>query len=151
MPYTLHRHAPGGIDSGTCRRLADLWEASVRATHRFVTDSQIGRYRTAVAAALPQLDVRILRDGADEIAFAACSGTMLEMLFVAPDRRGRGAGSALLRSVVGAGVRRVDCNEENGAALGFYLSRGFAVTGRDETDAYGYPHPILHLTLPDVP
>jgi putative acetyltransferase len=45
------------------------------------------------------------------------------------------------------GVRRVDVNEQNHQAFGFYQRFGFAVTGRSDTDGQGKPYPLLHLGL----
>lgn len=49
------------------------------------------------------------------------------------------------------GVVRVDVNEQNPDALGFYLSRGFHHVGRSDLDGDGRPYPILHLALPRDP
>lgn len=45
------------------------------------------------------------------------------------------------------GVTRVDVNEQNKRAEGFYRAHGFRTTSRDETDADGLPYPILHMAL----
>lgn len=72
----------------------------------------------------------------------------LEMLFVDDEARGSGVGTALLREAIRQyGVRRVDVNEQNPQALGFYLQQGFTEFGRSELDGDGMPYPILHLTL----
>jgi putative acetyltransferase len=42
---------------------------------------------------------------------------------------------------------RVDCNEQNEQALGFYLKMGFEVIGRSELDGTNKPYPILHMRL----
>lgn len=73
---------------------------------------------------------------------------MLEMLFLAPHARGKGLGRRLVEHVIGhCGVRRVDVNEQNTQAAGFYARLGFRATGRDATDSSGRPYPILHLSL----
>ena len=45
------------------------------------------------------------------------------------------------------GATRVDVNEQNPRALGFYLHEGFEVIGRSETDGLGQPYPLLHMRL----
>ena len=73
------------------------------------------------------------------------------MLFVHPEKRGRGIGKTLVRYAVGKlGCGRVDVNEQNGQAVGFYEKLGFRKTGRSPVDAEGRPYPILHLGLPGV-
>ena len=39
----------------------------------------------------------------------------------------------------------VDASEQATNALPFYLSRGFRVVGRSETDPQGRPYPLIHL------
>jgi len=57
------------------------------------------------------------------------------MLFVAPKARGKGVGRQLVEYLVRErGIRRVDVNEQNTQAAGFYARLGFRVTGRDATD-----------------
>lgn len=70
------------------------------------------------------------------------------MLFVKDAVRGTGIGSALLADALAHGVTKVDVNEQNPGALGFYLSKGFVQVGRDELDGDGRPYPTLHLSLP---
>ena len=64
------------------------------------------------------------------------------MLFVAPEKRGRGLGRELVEYLVARrGVRRVDVNEQNAQAAGFYARMGFRVVSRSETDPLGPPLP----------
>jgi putative acetyltransferase len=42
---------------------------------------------------------------------------------------------------------KVDVNEQNGQAVGFYQRMGFVVTGRHETDGLGKPYPLLLMEL----
>ena len=54
-------------------------------------------------------------------AFAGIDGDMLEMFFVAPQARGKGVGRQLVEYLVRErGIRRVDVNEQNVQAAGFY-------------------------------
>ncbi|WP_233613110.1 GNAT family N-acetyltransferase [Leucobacter edaphi] len=58
-------------------------------------------------------------------------------------------GTALLDEVIARhGVTKVDVNEQNTGALGFYLRQGFVQVGKSELDGDGRPHPLLHLEIP---
>ena len=60
--------------------------------------------------------------------------------------RAEGLGRELVEHVtVHCGVRRVDVNEQNAQAAGFYARMGFRVVSRDALDPSGRPYPILHL------
>ncbi|MGG7595900.1 GNAT family N-acetyltransferase [Pseudomonas sp. WC1] len=129
-------------------RLADLWEASVRATHDFLPAGYIERLRPLVREQyLGFVQLRAWADGAGHIqGFAGVHDGKLEMLFVDPACRGQGIGKALLAHVVDElGVREVDVNEQNPQAVGFYLKQGFVQVGRSEVDGQGDPFLLLHL------
>lgn len=81
------------------------------------------------------------------IAFAGRADDRLEMLFVDPAHRGRGAGRCLVDHLVARGVRRTEVNEQNTAAALFYARMGFRTVARDPLDATGRPYPILRLEL----
>lgn len=132
--------------------LAELWEASVRATHHFVSEDYIVQLKPLVwSVYLHGMPVYVVRDeGAGRIeGFMGIRGDgMLEMLFVHPRSMGKGIGKRLLDyAIEECGVRHVDVNEQNERACSFYYHAGFRVIGRDETDALGKPYPILHLEL----
>jgi putative acetyltransferase len=131
-------------------RLAELWEASVRATHDFLPTGYIERLRPLVREQyLGFVKLRAWRDDDGRIqGFAGVHDGKLEMLFIDPACRGQGIGKALLDSVVDElGVREVDVNEQNPQAVGFYLNQGFVEVGRSEVDGQGDPYPLLHLKL----
>ena len=44
-------------------------------------------------------------------------------------------------------VNKVDVNEQNPQALGFYQHYGFEVIDRSPLDGSGKPYPILHMAL----
>ena len=126
--------------------LTDLWERSVRATHDFLAPEDIAFFRRMVREeALPGVEeLHVIRDEKNGFAaFAGVEAGKLEMLFVAPEKRGRGLGRELVEYL----VARVDVNEQNAQAAGFYARMGFRVVSRSETDHSGRPYPILHLSL----
>ena len=130
--------------------LVRIWEASVRATHDFMPDAYIVLLREHVLRRY--LDAVMLvccRDSTRRIlGFAGVANGRVDMLFVAPEYRGQGIGKRLLRYAVDElNAERLDVNEQNPQALGFYLHEGFEVTGRSDTDGLGQPYPLLHMTL----
>ena len=69
-----------------------------------------------------------------------------------PGRGGKGFGRQLVNYVTRhCGVRRVDVNEQNPQAAGFYERMGFRTAGRDAADPSGRPYPILHMELGHAP
>ncbi|WP_304401541.1 GNAT family N-acetyltransferase [uncultured Alistipes sp.] len=132
--------------------IARVWEASVRATHDFLPESDIERLAPLVRERyLPAVRLFCIRDEAQRIAaFIGLCERHIEMLFVRPDRMGRGLGRQLLLfAVERCGARSVDVNEQNPQAAGFYRHMGFRVAGRSPLDSEGAPFPILHLRLPE--
>lgn len=131
-------------------RLAEVWEASVRATHHFLSEADIQRFKPFVRDELPRvLHLVCVRDaGGELVGFAGVAGDTLEALFIHPGFRGQGIGSRLLRHAAGPlGVTRVSVNEQNEQAVGFYLRMGFRIEGRSEVDGMGKPFPLLHMRL----
>lgn len=51
----------------------------------------------------------------------------------------------MTHAIAALGARRVDVNEQNEQALGFYRRLGFAQVGRSPLDGEGRPYPLLHL------
>ena len=131
--------------------LTGLWERSVRATHDFLAPEDIAFFRRIVREeALSGVEeLYVIRDSENRFAaFAGIEAGNLEMLFVAPEKRGKGLGRELVEYLVAhRGVRRVDVNEQNAQAAGFYVRMGFRVVSRSDTDPSGRPYPILHLSL----
>lgn len=128
--------------------LVVLWEASVRSTHDFLPDGDIGRLRPIVRMALESVPHvwGMLGCAGQWGAFMGIDGEKLEMLFVHPAVQGNGLGRRLVEKAIHeCGVRLVDVNEQNPKASGFYQRLGFSVTGRSETDGQGNPFPLLHL------
>ncbi len=128
--------------------LLDVWESSVRATHSFLAEADIGELRRQIPDYFNAVHLWAARDaGGAIIGFAGIAGDSLEMLFVAAGARGRGTGRALLNRALAEGVTRVDVNEQNPQAAGFYERMGFAITGRSALDSQGRPFPLLHMRL----
>jgi putative acetyltransferase len=130
-------------------RLVEVWEASVRATHHFVAESDIQIFRPLVHDS-PHVEYSVsVRDEYGIVAgFAFVAEGKVEALFIHPKWRGQGIGKRLLKYAVDAlGATALDVNEQNEQALGFYLHMGFKVVGRSERDGMGKPYPLLHMRL----
>ena len=131
-------------------RVLEVWEASVRATHHFVTEHDIQFFRPLIWDALPTIQALAgVRDQAGQVAgFVAVVNAKIEMLFIHPLARGKGAGRRLVAYAVDRyGAVELDVNEQNEQAVGFYLRMGFAISGRSDVDGAGKPYPLLHMRL----
>lgn len=130
--------------------VADVWEASVRATHHFLTEADILYFKPLIVNEyLKAVELSCIKDETGRIlGFMGVHGDSLEMLFIHPDARGQGIGKQLsLHAIHQLNVQKVDVNEQNPQALGFYEHMGFVVVSRSERDGLGKPYPLLHLRL----
>lgn len=128
--------------------MLEIWERSVRTSHRFLGDEDIAGIRPQTAEALSVMEVYVAELEGRPAGFMGLNGDMVEMLFIDPDRKGRGLGSRLLdwaRRLRPGRILRLDVNEQNPDAIAFYRSRGFRQIGRSDTDSAGRPFPLLHL------
>jgi putative acetyltransferase len=131
-------------------RLMEVWEASVRATHHFLSEQDL---QTLIPLAHQELatisPIHCLRDAEGSVyAFMAVVDRKIDALFVDPAHRATGAGRRLVQyAIEELDARAVDVNEQNPAAVGFYEHVGFTVVARSGTDAQGLPFPILHMEL----
>lgn len=131
-------------------RLLDVWENSVRATHDFITEEDIAFFKPIIIEqAFPAVDLRCVKNQqGDIVGFLGVADNKIEMLFVLDEMRGQGVGSALLHyAFEHMQATKVDVNEQNPQAVGFYLHKGFKQVARSPLDGMGKPFPILHLQL----
>jgi putative acetyltransferase len=132
------------------KRLVEVWESSVRATHDFLSEADMRFYSPLVRKTLKIYQIiHCVRDeNGDVIGFIGTDETRIDMLFVHADHRGKGIGSALMEYAMRElRADEVDVNEQNPAAVGFYQHFGFKVVGRSPLDGTGKPFPILHMAL----
>jgi putative acetyltransferase len=140
-------HTPNTSDYA---QLAQIWEASVRATHDFLPDSYIVLLKNLVLTRyLDSVMLICTKDSRQRITgFAGVAAGKVEMLFIDPQHRGRGLGRQLLwYAIEHLNAEALDVNEQNPQALEFYLKLGFEVIGRTEHDGLGQPYPLLHMRL----
>lgn len=129
--------------------LVSVWEASVRATHDFLKEEDILFYKPLILNEyLKAVDLFCIKDNDTITGFMGLSESSIEMLFIHPAFRGSGIGKILLQFAINElKANKVDVNEQNDQALGFYLKMGFKVVNRSELDGMGKPYPILHMEL----
>lgn len=134
------------VDSGQYPELVGIWEAAVLATHDFLSREDFLAIRTRLPEYFDYVDIYAYEKDGKLFGFIGVADGNIEMLFVS--ERGTGIGSKLLAyAIENLGAGKVDVNEQNTAARGFYESRGFVVVGRSEKDSEGRDYPILHLEL----
>ena len=131
-------------------RLLEVWESSARATHLFLSDSEIKRIKKYVPQALNGIAHLVIVE--DETgrpgAFMGIEDGTLEMLFISPEERGKGLGKRLIQyGIENYGVKRLAVNEQNPQAKGFYKHMGFQVYKRTDLDEQGNPYPLLYMCL----
>jgi putative acetyltransferase len=139
---------PLGPDEG--RKVLEVWEAAVRATHHFLAESDLDFFRPLILPGLfgmPHL-LGVRDDAGDVVGFVGVAEGKMEALFVHPKWHRHGVGRRLARyAIVDLGARTVDVNEQNDQAVAFYGRLGFEVEGRSELDGTGRPFPLLHMRL----
>ncbi|GAB3827893.1 GNAT family N-acetyltransferase [Pontibacter rugosus] len=128
-----------------------VWEASVRATHHYLKEKDLQFYKPLVRNQyLKAVKLTCIRHNDGRIAgFMGTAKKNLEMLFIHPQSRGQGIGKKLLLHAINQlQVEKVDVNEQNEQAIGFYERFGFRTVERSDVDGTGRPYPILHMQLP---
>ena len=130
-------------------QLLAVWEGSVRATHLFLSEEEIAAIRPYVPQALAGIaHLLVAEENGTPLGFMGIEDGRLEMLFLAPDARGKGIGKALIQTgIADYGVAEVAVNEQNPQARGFYEKMGFTVYRRTELDEQGNPYPLLYMRL----
>lgn len=129
-------------------RLLEVWEASVRATHLFLSDMEIKNIKEYVPQALNGVEHLLVAedDKGCAVAFMGIEDSSLEMLFISPEERGKGLGKRLIQyGIEKHAVKRLTVNEQNPQAKGFYEHMGFHVYKRTELDEQGDPYPLLYM------
>lgn len=132
------------------KEVVDIWEASVRATHHFLKEEDIQYFKPLILNIyLDAVELKCVKNEEGKITgFLGVADQNLEMLFIHPDYRGKQIGKTLLNySIEKMNVQKVDVNEQNDQAVGFYKKCGFETTSRSELDSSGKPYPTLHMVL----
>ncbi len=130
--------------------LLAVWENSVRATHDFITEDDIAFFKPIIIEqAFPNVTLKCIKDENKTIlGFVGVHECKIEMLFILDAARGKGIGKTLFNyAVEQLAANKVDVNEQNPLAVGFYQHMGFKVASRSPLDDMGKPFPILHMEL----
>ena len=129
-------------------RLFEIWHDAVKATHHFLDDAAFDEIADLVKTKyLPSKDFLVAVDDTDSpVGFMGTNENEVESLFIDPDCFGKGIGKAFIDHMKSHHAEvRLEVNEQNPKAVGFYEASGFKVVKRDETDDHGRPFPILHM------
>jgi len=130
-------------------KLIQVWEASVRATHHFLNEADILSYKKLILQKyFDQVNLYCIKEHHAIQGFLGLSGDTIQMLFIHPDQRGKGIGKRFVEFAIAENnVNKVDVNEQNEQAVGFYKHLGFVITERFENDDAGKPYPVLAMEL----
>ena len=132
------------------QELLKVWENSVRATHKFLSNEEILKIKKYVPEALASISHLIIDndENGNPVAFMGIEENKLEMLFITSDYRGKGIGKKMLSyGIENYGVTDLAVNEDNPQAKEFYEYMGFKVYQRNELDDQGNPYPVLYMKL----
>lgn len=108
--------------------LVDVWHASSRQAHPFLSDEFLNDERIRVRELyLPNADTWVAIDDGEQLAgFLALLGPEVGALFVAPLLQGKGIGRALMDKAVSLhGRLELDVFRENASGRDFYARYGF--------------------------
>lgn len=128
--------------------IAELWEASVRATHHFLKPEEIGFYKPYLLKyALPACRLYGIKTNEGKLcAFIGLSDDKIEMLFVNPKFFKNGCGRRLVDFAEREkNIKKVDVNEENPAGAGLLSSYGFQHCRPQRTGRQRQAPPLLFL------
>ena len=136
------------IEQSDHPRLMEIWESAVSHTHDFLKKEDFLYYKEHVPSYFPHVALWGFELRNNLVGFIGIAGDNIEMLFVDNHHRGKGIGKQLIIHAINKlHVDKVDVNEQNTLAVGFYKHLGFHVVTKSELDNEGKPYPILHLQL----
>ncbi len=130
-------------------QLLDVWEKSVLATHDFLSPTDFHEIKDIVGTIdFNAFDVYCLLDRNNVIGFLGTANQKVEMLFLSPEQIGIGLGKKLLNFAIhDLNANKVDVNEQNTKAFGFYSKFGFKTYERTDKDEQGKNYPLLRMEL----
>lgn len=129
-------------------RLIEIWESAVLNTHDFLKEEDFLYYKKQLPVYFQYVTLVGFEQEGILAGFMGIAEENLEMLFVDNDYRGTGIGKKLIAyATANLHVTKVDVNEQNTQAVGFYKYMGFKIVRRSELDGEGKEYPILHMQL----
>lgn len=129
-------------------QLTAVWEDSVKATHLFLSENEIEKFKQYVPQALREVRylIVVVNENDIPVAFMGIQEQKLEMLFVTAKERGKGIGTRLIQyGIKEYSIKELTVNEQNPNAKRFYENNGFKVYKRTEVDEQGKPYPLLYM------
>lgn len=128
--------------------LIKIWESAVSNTHDFLKEEDFNYYKKQIPHYFEHVKLFGYEVDGTLAGFMGISGENLEMLFVHHNARGKGIGKKLVtHGIDHLKISKVDVNEQNLQAVGFYKHIGFQILNRSEVDGQGKAYPILHMGL----
>ena len=97
-------------------QLLGVWESSVKATHLFLSESEIEEIKEYVPQALKEIPRLFIAVNEKQlpVGFMGIAKQHLEMLFIAHEERGKGIGKKLLQyGIEKYSVNNLAVNEQN--------------------------------------
>lgn len=129
-------------------RLMEIWESAVINTHDFLKEEDFLYYKEQISSYFQHVTLIGFEQEKVLVGFMGVLDGNLEMLFVDNEYRGTGIGKKLVEyAIENLHVTKVDVNDQNIQAVGFYNYMGFKTINRSELDASGKEYPILHMQL----
>ena len=129
-------------------RLMEIWESAVSSTHDFLKEEDFLYYKEQLPVYFQHVTLFGFEQEGILIGFMGIAEGNLEMLFVDDNYRGTGIGKRLITYAIGnLQVTKVDVNEQNIQAVGFYKYMGFNIYKRSNLDGEGKEYLILHMQL----
>ena len=129
-------------------QLVTVWENSVKATHLFLSENEIGNIKQYVPQAINGVPALVIAENENgrPVGFMGIADKKLEMLFISNESRGQGMGKKLLEyGIENYSIDKLAVNEQNPSAKGFYEHMGFKIYKRTELDEQGNPYPLLYM------
>ena len=129
-------------------RLIEIWESAVLSTHDFLKEEDFLYYKEQLPVYLQNVTLFGFEQEGILIGFMGIAEGNLEMLFIDNKYRGAGIGKKLITYAIdNLQVTKVDVNEQNVQAVGFYEYMGFNIYKRSNLDGEGKEYLILHMQL----
>ena len=129
-------------------RLMEIWESAVLSTHNFLKEEDFLYYKEHLPVYFQHVTLFGFEQEGILIGFMGIAERNLEMLFIDNNYRGTGIGKKLITYAIdNLQITKVDVNEQNIQAVGFYKHIGFSVYKRSSLDGEGKEYPILHMQL----
>ena len=119
-------------------RLIEIWESAVLSTHDFLKEEDFLYYKEQLPVYFQHVTLFGFEQEGILVGFMGIAKGNLEMLFIDNNYRGIGIGKKLITYAIdNLQVTKVDVNEQNNQAVGFYKHIGFNTYKRSDLDGEG--------------